>query len=100
MCHQPSSPFVGSPPKFPANTDPNHNITSTTAPGRVLSVCITRADAAAANLKDPAAAYARGRTDLDQRLSKLKAENAPRDEVELDVIEGLVRASHAFARAA
>ena len=43
----------------------------------VRNIFKARADAANANLKDPAAAYAKGKTDLEQNVAKLKADNAP-----------------------
>ena len=47
----------------------------------VRNIFKARADAANANLKDPAAAYAKGKADLEQAASKLKADNAPADQV-------------------
>lgn len=47
----------------------------------VRNIFKARADAANANLKDPAAAYAKGKADAEQNVSKLKAENAPADQV-------------------
>jgi len=40
-----------------------------------------RADAANANLKDPAAAYAKGKANAEQNVAKLKTENAPAEQV-------------------
>ena len=47
----------------------------------VRNILKGRADAANANLKDPAAAYAKGKADLEQNASKLKADNAPADQL-------------------
>ncbi|MCE9639091.1 MAG: VC_2705 family sodium/solute symporter [Betaproteobacteria bacterium] len=47
----------------------------------VRNIFKARADAANANLKDPAAAYAKGKADLEQAAGKLKADNAPADQV-------------------
>jgi len=47
----------------------------------VRGIFKARADSANAGLKDPAAAYAKGKGDLEQNLAKLKAENAPDDKV-------------------
>ena len=43
----------------------------------VRNIFKARADAANANLKNPAAAYAKGKADAEQALAKAKAENAP-----------------------
>ncbi len=47
----------------------------------VRNIFKARADAANANLKDPAAAYTKGKADLEQAAGKLKADNAPADQV-------------------
>jgi cation/acetate symporter len=47
----------------------------------VRGIFKARADAANANLKDPAAAYVKGKADLEQNLNKLKAANAPVDRI-------------------
>ena len=47
----------------------------------VRNIFKARADAANANLKDPAAAYAKGKADAEQNLDKLKAANAPADQI-------------------
>jgi cation/acetate symporter len=47
----------------------------------VRAIIKARADAGIANLKDPGAAYAKGKADLDQKLADLKAANAPADQV-------------------
>ena len=47
----------------------------------VRNIFKARADAANANLKDPAAAYAKGKADAEQNLSKLKSANAPADQI-------------------
>jgi cation/acetate symporter len=47
----------------------------------VRNIFKARADAANANLKDPAAAYAKGKADVEQNLSSLKSANAPADQV-------------------
>ena len=47
----------------------------------VRNIFKARAEAATASLKDPAAAYAKGKTDVEKNLSDLKAANAPADKV-------------------
>jgi cation/acetate symporter len=47
----------------------------------VRAIIKARADAGTANLKDPDAAYAKGKADLDQKLAGLKSSNAPADQV-------------------
>jgi cation/acetate symporter len=47
----------------------------------VRAIIKARADAGIANLKDPDAAFAKGKTELDQKLADLKAANAPADQV-------------------
>ncbi|MEO7727110.1 MAG: sodium:solute symporter family protein [Burkholderiales bacterium] len=47
----------------------------------VRNILKGRADAANANLKDADAAYAKGKADLAQNLSKLKTDNAPADKI-------------------
>lgn len=47
----------------------------------VRNIFKARADAANANLKDPAAAYAKGKAAAEQNVTKLKAENAPAGQV-------------------
>ncbi len=47
----------------------------------VRNIFKARADAANANLKNPSAAYSKGKTDLEQNLSKLQSANAPADQV-------------------
>src|SRR5215203_942829 len=47
----------------------------------VRNIFKKRADDATANLKDPAAAYAKGKGDAEQNLNALKSANAPADQV-------------------
>src|SRR5882672_2759839 len=47
----------------------------------VRNIFKKRADDATANLKDPAAAYAKGKADAEQNLNALKSANAPTDQV-------------------
>ncbi len=47
----------------------------------VRNIFKARAEAATANLKDPAAAYAKGKGDLEQSVAKLKTDNAPAEQV-------------------
>ncbi len=47
----------------------------------VRGILKARADAANAALKDPKAAYAKGKADVDQKLGDLKAANAPADQI-------------------
>jgi cation/acetate symporter len=47
----------------------------------VRAIIKARADAGDANLKNPDAAYAKGKADLDQNLANLKSTNAPADQV-------------------
>ena len=47
----------------------------------VRGIFKTRADAATENLKDPAAAYAKGKGALEQDVAKLKTANAPADQL-------------------
>ena len=47
----------------------------------VRNIFKSRADAANANLKDPAAAYSKGKAAAEGNVSKLKADNAPADQV-------------------
>jgi len=47
----------------------------------VRAIIKARADAGDANLKNPDAAFAKGKTDLDQNLANLKSANAPADQV-------------------
>ncbi|HEV8644588.1 MAG TPA: sodium:solute symporter family protein [Burkholderiales bacterium] len=56
-------------------------LTNDTKELEVRGIFKARAEAANANLKDPAAAYAKGKADLEQNLSKLKAANAPVDQI-------------------
>jgi cation/acetate symporter len=47
----------------------------------VRDILKARADAAAAALKDPAAAYAQGKADLERKLDSLNAAHAPADQI-------------------
>jgi cation/acetate symporter len=47
----------------------------------VRAIIKARADAGDANLKNPDAAYAKGKADLDQNLANLKSTNAPADQM-------------------
>jgi cation/acetate symporter len=48
----------------------------------VRGIFKARADAANAGLKDPATAFIKGKTDLEQKLASVKAANAPASEIE------------------
>jgi cation/acetate symporter len=48
----------------------------------VRAMLKARADAASSALSDTAAAYAKGKSDLEQKLASLKAAKAPEDEIE------------------
>ncbi len=47
----------------------------------VRNIFKARADAANANLKEPATAYAKGKAAAEENVSKLKTENAPADQI-------------------
>ena len=47
----------------------------------VRNIFKARADTANANLKDPAGAYAKGKAEVDQNVEKLKADNAPPEQL-------------------